>query len=104
MSLIVKVADSAPNTLGVKVTLRVHEVPAAKLVGRVPQVLLWEKSAELAPVNPMLEMFSVNRLFHKVKVSALLGVLMATLRKLLEVGVSAASTTPLPQSGEVSVL
>jgi hypothetical protein len=103
--LIVKVADSAPSTLGLNVTLRVHAAPAAKLVGSVPHVLVWEKSAELAPVNPMLEMFSdVNCLFLKVKVSGLLGVLMATLWKLYALGASVASATPVPLRGEVNVL
>jgi hypothetical protein len=44
LSFTVKVADSAPSTVGVNVTLMVHEVPAAKLVGGVPQVPVCEKS------------------------------------------------------------
>jgi hypothetical protein len=103
VSFTVKVAVSVPTTLGVKVTLMLHEVPAAKLVGRVPQVFVCEKSPALAPVNPMLPMLTgVNSLLCKVKFTALLGMLRATLPKLYEPGVSVTSATPVPLSDEVS--
>jgi hypothetical protein len=52
-SLTAKVADSAASRLGVKVTLMVHDFPAAKVVGRAPQLFVWEKSPALAPVIVM---------------------------------------------------
>jgi hypothetical protein len=59
LSFTVKVADSVPVPLGVNVTLMVHELVGPRLIEGVPQVLVCEKSPALAPVNPMLEMFSV---------------------------------------------
>jgi hypothetical protein len=89
--------------LGVNVTLMVHELPASKLVGRLPQVFVCAKSPALAPVKVMLEMFSVvNSLFCKVSFLALLGVPVATLPKLADAGVSVTATTPVPLSAEVS--
>jgi hypothetical protein len=100
----VKLAVSNPSTLGVNLTLIVHEPPAARLAGSVPQVLVCEKSPALAPVNPMLEMFSAtNSLFWRVKLFRLLAVFTATLLKLAAVGVSVTSATPFPLSEQVSV-
>jgi hypothetical protein len=89
----------------VKVTLIVHEAPAARLAGSVPQAFVSEKSPALAPTNPMLEMLNaVDSLLCKVKVAGLLGVLTATLPNLYEVGASVTSATPVPHSARLSVL
>ena len=42
-----RVADAAPDALGVKVTLTVQDVPAAT----APQLLVWAKSARFAPLS-----------------------------------------------------
>ena len=51
LSVTVRVADLAPEAVGVKVTLIAQLAPAARLL---PQVVVCEKSPPLEPVNVML--------------------------------------------------
>src|SRR5438874_2124413 len=56
LSLMDKLAVRVPVAVGVKVTLTVHEAPAASVLGLIGQLLVWAKSLALVPVSPMLVM------------------------------------------------
>jgi hypothetical protein len=58
LSLTVRLAVRAPVALGVKVTLMVQLLPAARVLGLMGQVLVWAKSPLLVPLIPMLLMVS----------------------------------------------
>jgi hypothetical protein len=69
-SVIVSVAARLPLTEGVKVRLMAQLAPAATLE---PQLLVWAKLLELAPVTAMLAMLkSALPVFVRVIVSAVL--------------------------------
>ncbi len=55
LSPMVRLAPRLPGTVGVKVTLMVHETLVPKLAG---QLLVWGKSPAFVPVTEMLVMLS----------------------------------------------
>src|SRR5947209_7914249 len=54
LSVIVMPAVRAPMAVGLKVTLMVHDDPAASVLGVSGQVLVWANSLALVPVIPIL--------------------------------------------------
>ena len=58
MSVTANVAPRGPVATGVKVTLMVHVVLAAKVEGLMGQLLVCPKSPGLAPVKAMLVMLN----------------------------------------------
>jgi hypothetical protein len=92
--------------VGVNVTRMVHELCGPKLVGALPQVPpAGAKSLALELVTEIPEMLNVDdSLLRKVKVAALLVVLIATLPKLCAAGVSVTGAIPVPLSGALSEL
>ena len=58
LSVTANVAPRGPVAAGVKITLMVHVVLAAKVEGLMGQLLVCPKSPGLVPVKPMLVMVS----------------------------------------------
>src|SRR5208283_492068 len=54
LSVMTSVAVARPSVRGLKTTVMVHEAPAARVAGILPQVLVSEKSAACGPVIVML--------------------------------------------------
>ena len=76
LSLILILAVRVPVAVGVKVTLSVHEAPAASVLGLRGQALVCPKSVALVPVTLILPMVrSAVPLFLSVTVCAALVVL-----------------------------
>jgi hypothetical protein len=85
--------------------MMVHELCAGSGVEVLQLPPVCAKSLAWELVTVIAEMLSVvNSLLRKVKVCALLGVLIATLPKSRVAGASVASATPVPVSEEVRVL
>ena len=90
MSVMVTVPALEPPALGLKVTLTLHEAPAATLE---PQVLVWEKS----PLIAMLVMMSVALpVFVSVKLCGLLLVPTACEANAKDAGETLAAGPPEP--------